>query len=151
MRDTAGTCPSCPETSLYMTSTAATARWQQGGNGAMRRHRHKKIYAFDFAPFIEKDKMLTQKSVRNRQMLRLGQSLRTKWHGQHLKHLRHHRKSSRKSRRALYLDSSNECYASLDVTQNAMRHSRICPKLIVVPWQAPRRRRGGSKVVTGRL
>eukprot|EP00964_Phaeocystis_antarctica_P010386 scaffold5717_cov52-Phaeocystis_antarctica.AAC.2 len=32
-------CSSCPETSLYMTSTAATARWQQGGNEAMRRHR----------------------------------------------------------------------------------------------------------------
>eukprot|EP00964_Phaeocystis_antarctica_P072168 scaffold44098_cov30-Phaeocystis_antarctica.AAC.1 len=87
-----------------------------------------------------------------REILRLGQSFGKKWHGQHLKYLRHHRKSSRKSRcRALYLDSSNECYASLDVTQNAMRHSRNCPKLIVVPWRAPRRRRGGSKVVTGRL
>ena len=54
--------------------------------------------AFDFAPIIEKEKMLTQKSVRNRQILRLGQSFGTKWHGQHLKYLRHHRKSSRKSR-----------------------------------------------------
>ena len=47
---------------------------------------------------IEKEKMLTQKSVRNRQILRLGQSFGTKWHGQHLKYLRYHRKSSRKSR-----------------------------------------------------
>eukprot|EP00964_Phaeocystis_antarctica_P006784 scaffold3669_cov53-Phaeocystis_antarctica.AAC.2 len=39
MRDISGTCSSCPATSLYMTSTAATARWQQGGNEAMRRHR----------------------------------------------------------------------------------------------------------------
>eukprot|EP00964_Phaeocystis_antarctica_P036300 scaffold20738_cov66-Phaeocystis_antarctica.AAC.2 len=39
MRDTAGAWSSCPGKSLYMTSTAATARWQQGGNEAMRWHR----------------------------------------------------------------------------------------------------------------
>eukprot|EP00964_Phaeocystis_antarctica_P129425 scaffold93274_cov48-Phaeocystis_antarctica.AAC.1 len=39
--------------------------------------------------------MLTQKGVRNRQILRLGQSFGTKWHGQHLKYLRYHQKSSR--------------------------------------------------------
>jgi hypothetical protein len=66
---------------------------------AERRAGYKACFsAFDFAPIIEKHKMLTQKSVRNRQFLRLGQSFGTKWHGQHLKYLRSHQKLSRKSR-----------------------------------------------------
>eukprot|EP00964_Phaeocystis_antarctica_P015966 scaffold8836_cov62-Phaeocystis_antarctica.AAC.10 len=39
MRDTAGAWSSWSEKILYMMSTAATARWQQGGNEAMRWHR----------------------------------------------------------------------------------------------------------------
>ena len=66
---------------------------------AERRAAHEARFpAFYFAPIIEKEKMLTQKSVRNRQILRLGQSFGTIWHGQHLKYLRSHKKLSRKLR-----------------------------------------------------
>ena len=77
----------------------AAQRRKAPPQAAERRAAHEACFpAFYFAPIIENDKMLTQKSVRNRQMLRLGQSLWTKWHGQHLKYLRSHKKLSRKLR-----------------------------------------------------
>ena len=54
--------------------------------------------AFNFPPIIDKEKMLTEKSVGNCPILRLRQSLGTRLHGQHLKYLRCHRKSPRNPR-----------------------------------------------------
>ena len=66
---------------------------------AERRAAHEACFsAFNFAPIIDIEKKLTEESVRNCPILRLGQSLGTKLHGQHLKYLRYHRKLPRNLR-----------------------------------------------------
>ena len=66
---------------------------------AKRRAAHEACFsAFNFAPIIDIEKKLTEESVRNCPILRLGQSLGTKLHGQHLKYLSYHRKLPRNLR-----------------------------------------------------